>query len=184
MQDTFSLQEVIEKIAPWIIIIVVPFLFWKIPVWKTRIEEKIENIEEKIEKLESRYENIFQILVGAVGQPLVKSNSPLTLTDYGITISEKINAGGVAKVYAERLFPEIKNLNAYQIQEYCFEYCKNSLLDDLKLANPGQYETIHTVAFEDGIEINKITRVIAIQLRDAIFSMSGTLHEDLDKHSS
>ncbi len=94
----------------------------------------------------------------------MKSTSPLTLTDYGIEISEKIHAKEIANRYAGKLTAEVKGLNAYQIQEYCFDYCKEKILDDLKMNDQNKYETIHTVAFENGVDIERITRVIAIML--------------------
>lgn len=183
MPDILQLQEMIEKFAPWIIIIGVPFLFWKVPVWKTKIESDIENIKEKIKGLESKYEKIYDILVGIAGEPLVKRTSPLTLTDFGNEISEQIGAADIAKIYAEKLSANTKNLNAYQVQEYCFHYCEEKLLDDLKENNPSQYESIHAAAFDNGMEIEKITRVVGIKLRDAIFSITGTPHSDIDQRS-
>ncbi len=183
MHDFPSIQGIIEKIAPWITIIILSVLFWKIPVWKTKIEKSIEHIKENLEKLEKKYEQIHDMLLGAVDVQLVKRSSPLTLTDFGTEISEQIGAAEIARKYAKILLPETKHLNAYQIQEYCFKYCKEELLNDLGESNPSQYELIHTVAFENGIKIDKITGVVGIKLRDAILSISGTSHSDIDKHS-
>ena len=90
MPDIPSVQGIIEKIAPWITIIGLLFLFWKVPVWKTKIEKSIEQIEEnlaklekKLDKLEEKYEKIHDMLFRAVGGQLVKRTSPLTLTDLG-----------------------------------------------------------------------------------------------------
>lgn len=183
MLDILSLQGIIEKIAPWITIIVLSFLFWKVPVWNTTIEKSIEHIEENLDKLEKKYEKIHGMLFGAVGVQLVKRTSPSTLTDYGTEISEQIGAAEIANKYANKLLPETENLNAYQVQECCFKFCKPKLLNDLKESNLNQYELIHTIAFENGIEIDKITGVVGIILRDAILSISGTSHSDKDKHS-
>ncbi len=183
MHDISSLQGIIEKIAPWITIIVLSFLFWKVPVWKTKIEKSIEHIKENLDKLEKKYDKIHDMLFGVVGDQLVKRVSPLALTDFGTEISERIGAAEIANKYANKLLPETENLNAYQVQEYCFKYCKEQLLNDLKESNPNQYELIHTVAFENGMEIDRITGVVGIQLRDAILSISGTSQSDIDKHS-
>ncbi len=272
MPDISSLQGIIEKSAPWMIIFAIPFLFWKIPVWKTKIEVNIENIKEKIDgleskhdsleskfgnfeskfgtleskfgtleskfgtleskvgnlesmfrsleskvgnlesmfrsleskvgsldskvgsldskvgslglkvkRLESKYEDIYGVLVRAVGIPLEKRNSPLALTDFGNEVSERIGAADIAKEYAEKLFPRTKGLNSYQVQEFCFEYCEKKLLENLKTNNPKQYEAIHSEAFDKGLEIEKITRVIGMELRDAIFLLGGTLRSDSQK---
>ncbi len=146
MHDILSLQGMIEKIAPWITIIALSFLFWKVPVWKTKIEKNIEHIKENLDKLEKKYEKIHDMLFGAVGYQLVRISSPLTLTDFGTEISKQISADEIAGKYANKLLPETKDLNAYQVQEYCFNYCKEDLLNDLKASNPNQYELIHSVA--------------------------------------
>ena len=184
MQDISSFQKLIESLAPWVIIVVAPFLFWKVPAWKTKIEGKIEKNEENIEKLESKYEKIIDILVGVVGQPVVKRSSPLTLTDYGIAIAEKVDANSIANEYAEKLYSEIETLNAYQIQTFCFDYCRNKLLGDLKENRLNQYEKIHSVAFEDGIEIESITRAIGIKLRDLLLVKKGISHADIIDQTS
>ena len=199
MQEYFLVQNLIESLEPWLIVVIASFLLWKVPVWKTKIEGRIEVIEfrmetiegrmeviegrmekiegriEKIEgnleKLESKFEKIIDILVEAVGQTLAKHSSPLTLTDYGIAIAEKIDADDIASEYAEKLYSDIQSFNAYQIQEYCFDYCRNKLLDHLKENSPHQYQTIHTVAFEEGLEIENITsRTIGIKLRDYLLA--------------
>ena len=49
--------------------------------------------------------------------------------------------------------------------------------------NPNQYELIHLVTFEKDIQIDKITRVVGTKLRDAILSIGGTLHSNIDNLS-
>lgn len=237
MPDIPSLQGIIEKIAPWITIIGLSLLFWKIPVWKTKIEKSIEHIENNLGKLEKKYERgvgriennldklekkyeksvehignnldklekkyekgveyiennldklekkhekTHDMLLRFIGHRLVKKSSPLTLTDFGTEISDQIGGSEIAKKYADKLLPETRNLNTYQIQEHCFRYSKEKLLDDLNKNNPNQYELIHAVAFENGLEIDEITRAVGIKLRDAILSKSATSHSGIDKHS-
>lgn len=179
-----AIQNIIDNLTPWIVVVVALVLFWKIPVWKTRIEDRVESIENRLDKVESRLDDLYRLLTHSIDRPVVQSSSPLTLTEYGNTISEKVGADQIANHYAQQLLGSIEGLNPYQVQEFCFKYCENNLMGDLKKDEFEQrYEVIHSVAYEDGIEINKITRVIAIKLRDALFSISGTSHAELDEHS-
>ena len=192
-----TVQNLIESLSPWIIIVLVPFIFWQIPVWKTRIESKVENVELRQDKLDERYDksdekylklqekidDLYKLLLGAIGPQFLKSGSPLRLTDHGNKISERIAAARIANNCAVKIIDKTVNLNAYEIQEFCFEFCKGKLLEELEKDNFEQYEIIQTVAFEEGVEIEKITRVIAIELRDKILSMKGTAHSEIDEHS-
>ena len=178
-----AIQNFIDGLTPWIVIGAGLILFWKVPVWKTRIEDQVENIGNRLDKVEARLDDLYKLLTHSIDRPVVQSSSPLTLTEYGNTISDRVNADQIAKHYAQQLLESVEGLNPYQIQEHCFNYCENQLMDALKDDFHQRYEDIHSVAFKDGIEISKITRVIAIKLRDAIFSTKGTSPEDLDRHS-
>ena len=124
--DFSAIQNLIESLSPWIIIILAPFVFWKIPVWKTKIESRVENIElrqdksdEKYLKLQEKIDDLYKLLLGAIGPQFLKNGSPLSLTDHGNKISEKIAAAKLAKIYAVKLIDKTENLNAYEIQESC-----------------------------------------------------------------
>ncbi len=63
MQEIFALaQNIIETLAPWTVVVIIMFLFWKVPAWKSKIEVKIENIETNITKLDSKYKKLFNTL--------------------------------------------------------------------------------------------------------------------------
>lgn len=94
-----AIQNFIDNLAPWIVVVGVLVLFWRIPVWKTRIEDQVESIENRLDKVESRLEKIesrlddlYRLITHSMGRPVVQSSSPLTLTEYGNTISEKVGA--------------------------------------------------------------------------------------------
>ena len=205
MDLTLTIQNIIDNLTPWIVIVVVGILFWKVPVWKTRIEGRIENIEDRIKSIEvrldkveirlddlykrlddlnKRFGDLYKLIASSIDRSEIQSSSPLKLTDYGTTISEKVGADQIADHYAQQLLGSVESLNPYQVQEYCFKYCEINLMSDLKDECKQSYENIYSVAYEDGIELNKITRVIAIKLRDAIFSIQGTSQKYLGKHSS
>ncbi len=109
MSNIVALQNFIETLVPWGIFVTLAILLWKVPVWKTKIEGKIENLEVRLDKLETRldkfeekFDRMYHLLIGVIDSPLVKDKSPITLTDYGATISEKIHTADIANDYAHK----------------------------------------------------------------------------------
>lgn len=174
MKEILSVSNILNSSIVWSLLLCV--LLWKGSAWKT-------NIENRLNSLETKTDRVYEIILQKFGNPIEQARSPITLTDYGKDISKSVDATKIANEYTDRLRSEIEGLNPYQVQEYCFEFCKNKLLDYLKDTNNDQYEKIHAFAYKQGIEVEKILRVIGIELRDCIFSISDTLHEDIDKHS-
>ena len=74
-------------------------------------------------------------------------------------------------------------MNAYQIQEHCFDFCKEKLVEKLQETDKESYEKISAVAFDDGIEMETVTQVISIKLRDMVLSLHGKAHTEIDHHS-
>lgn len=147
------------------------------------LEARFGKLETRFDSLETRFNDFLDKLIGIIGPQLFKSSSPLTLTDLGKSISEKIGATELANDYAKKLHDEVKDLNAYEIQEYCFEFCEEKLPAKLKEEKVKQLERMQTVAFEEGIEVEKIMRIVAIELRDKLLSIQGTSHSEIDEHS-
>ncbi len=141
-----------------------------------RVEEKIEKINDKFEKMNDKLEKIFHFLPN---EPLEKRTSPISLTDYGKKLSREISASEISDMELTNVAGQVKDLNAYQIQEYCFEFAKNELLKKLKEKHLDFYDKIHEVAFHEGIEVEKLTRVIALELRDKILSTLNRPHSEI-----
>ena len=155
---------------------------WKISAWKQTVDSKLESLESKVEgldirltRVEKRLDELFKLFTEFLfnRQEITKSTSPLTLTDYGKELSEKVNAGEIVEQFADYLFKKVKGRNEYQIQEICFEFAKLELLEKLKANDPQEFEEISKIAFNEGIELSKVTRVIGLELRDRMFEMRG-----------
>ncbi len=72
------------------------------------------------------------------GPSVIQSSSPVSLTEYGKEIADKVEAKRIASAYADKLKDEkdIDSMNSYEIQEYCFSYAKEKLLANLKSEYP------------------------------------------------
>ena len=126
----------------------------------TGMNTKMDILFQKIEKLPS---SVFQ------------SDSPLSLSDYGQGLSDKINAHAIAAKYKERLISMAKeqNMRPYQIQQCCFEYASKEILKDLEKNDEEQYYLLTDAAFNEGVEIEKLLQITGLALRDQVL---GTLN--------
>ena len=117
------------------------------------------DLDEKITKLADR-------VIKLEGKEVVAGASPLALTDYGAKISELIGGQDFAERYVDKIeLPT--DANEYVIQKACQDYAKGELFSSLGEQEKNKLEKI---AFDEGIELEKVLRVIGIEMRDLIFA--------------
>lgn len=159
------------------------YLGWKMSTWKGSIENRLSGVENLAERYAKKTDEIYTIIVGRFGRSVEQATSPVTLTEYGAELSDKIEARTIVDAYADALYQEAKDMNAYEVQEHCFLFCKNRLLDDLEKSDRDYFDKISDIAFQEGIEMEKLMRVLGIELRDRILQMKGKSHAEVDAHS-
>ena len=103
---------------------------------------------------------------------VVASGSPIRLTDLGNQVSEKIDAKNLAGEHAQKVFNKVKDSAPYEIQEYCMEYVKEE-----SAWAPDQLKEFGNCAYENGIPLEQVFDVIAVELRDALLEL-------IEKHST
>ena len=167
----------------WIVVAAIAVIgtIYKIIKWTAVVESDRHQFREFMNEVREDIKKILQRIPG--GEPVEKVTSPIALTDYGKDLSQSINASEIADIYIIRVTKDVEKFNAYEIQEYCFSFSKNDLLNDLKTNHSARHDKIHEVAFEQGIDVEKITRVIALELRDKILSTLNKRHSEIDHHS-
>ena len=153
------------------VIILLIYLFgyvvWKIAAWKTGVDSKLFHHEGKLTYLDDVVKDIHQVIMQRDGgRPVILSDSPLKLSDYGIELAEKIAADEIVARYTMQMHNATRGMNAYQIQEYCADFCRDKLPADLENNYPDMFATLSDVAFNEGIVMEKLTQVIGIKLRD------------------
>lgn len=147
------------------------------------VKSDISGVKSDISDLKKNFSDLWNHLIAPSGKTIIQSTSPLSLTEYGEELSEKIDAEQIADIYADKLKSKVVDKNKYEIQQYCFEYAESALLKDLQKSNKNKYDVITTFAFDAGIDISGLMSVIGIVLRDKLFVMLDTSHSELDKNT-
>ncbi|WP_424946577.1 hypothetical protein [Candidatus Spongiihabitans sp.] len=175
----------------WVaVVIAVIGVVWKISTWTTTVDNRLSGVEKiiegltkNVEGLTKKVDEVYRVIVMRHGRAIEKIDSPVTLSEYGQELFEKIDAEKVVDAYADKLHGDTQGMNAYKVQEQCFLFCKEKLLDDLEAKDKDQFDKISQVAFDEDIDIEKITRVVGIALRDRVLQMEGKSHTEVDEHS-
>ena len=180
---TPSLTQLVNNPMFWIILGILVFFLWKVPTWKTNIENRLSAVEKAVDNLSDKMDEIYSVIIRQFGRTVEKIDSPVTLSEYGKELFDLVDAEKIVNGYAEKMYNETQGMNAYKVQDYCFTFCKEKLMDDLEANNKDQSEKMAVVAFDQGINMEKITRVVGIALRDRVLQMGGKLHTDVDEYS-
>ena len=189
--------------AGWLVILLIMIVVWRVSKWKTTTDEtlkvlqlrvdelklrvdelklRVDELKLRVDELKARVDDIWGLVAKHWGHPIEGANSPRALTDYGTSIAKDVNAKDIAKLFVDKISANAKEMNAYEIQEYCFEYAEQELLEELKNNHKTHYETITNYAYEKGMDISNVERVIGFVLRDAVLEKSGKPSPEIAQH--
>ena len=90
-------------------------------------------------------------------------SSPLRLTDFGLAIADAIKADKWADDLAGELAGTVKGMTAYEVQEFCIEYTMHKMTP-----TEDQLHELQACAFDKGIDVKAVRRVLGLVLRDKI----------------
>lgn len=147
-------------------------------------KNKVDTLETKTEKLETGLQEVRDMAVRneAIAKergPLIKNESPVSLTDRGERIL--IDSGG--KKFVDDNFEELKNnveesnpQTSYDVQELSKQVIE-SLKTDERINSMKEY------LFKEGLELDDLTVVLGMYLRDKILTDKGWKAEDIDKQN-
>ena len=143
------------------------------------LETKVGGLETKVGGLETKVGGIHSVLTQLVslidkdGQidldaPMLKS-SPYYLSEFGKKIVKKINGQTLLEKYVHKIdVPE--GINAYEIQEQCFNYAKYDLMKEV---TNEEKDIIQMYAYESGDPMYYATDVMGVLFRDYWFKERG-----------
>ena len=143
------------------------------------LETKVGGLETKVGGLETKVGGIHSVLTQLVslidkdGQidldaPMLKS-SPYYLSEFGKKIVKKINGQTLLEKYVHKIdVPE--GINAYEIQEQCFNYAKYELMKEV---TDEEKDVIQMYAYESGDPMYYATDVMGVLFRDYWFKERG-----------
>jgi hypothetical protein len=138
------------------------------------LDKSVLSIDFKIDKLSDKFDNF---LLSSYTQ----KKSPLQLNEFGLKIFKDPEIQEFVKSYYEAFknsLIELKPESAYQAQERLLE-----IVDKLKFEANCQ-KKIENFAFNAGIQVEILLKVIAIGIRDQILSEIGFSPEEIDKTES
>ena len=131
--------------------------------WVGKVDATLDHIKSDISKIQEAVQKIFLKL-----EKVDDSGSPRVLTDLGKKVSREINAAQWAERLCRsgQLRKEVEGKTDYQIQEFCFDFVHNRLNPD-----DNEQRTLEGCAYENGLEVSSVRRVLGIELRDKVMEL-------------
>ena len=131
--------------------------------------EKVESLSRTVESLSRKVDHIYA-KIDKLPEDIFRHSSPLSLSEYGQKLSDKIDASAIASKYKRQLISVVKeqNMRPYQIQQSCFDFSKKEILSDLKENDEEQYNQLTDVAFNEGVEVEVLMKITGLVLRDQV----------------
>ena len=142
--------------------------------WKGRNDGSVSAIKEAIQTIQGDIKSILERLP----RPEVVGDSPLRLTDFGRTLSEGIGGHDWAQEVARQLADNVQGKEAYEVQDYSFEYAANeeNHTDEF-------LQKMRICAYNNGTQVEAVRRVLGVELRDALLEGLG-IPEEPDKEGA
>lgn len=138
-------------------------------IWIGSINTKQKDFKETIQEIKNDIreinKNILKIF-SRLGPGFIEGESPLGLTKLGQEVSRELDAAMWAEKTAERIKNEVKDKEAYNIQEFCFLYA-----NDDKNYTTEELASILRYAYRKGAPKEKVQSVFGIELRDRLLEM-------------
>lgn len=144
----------------------------KIGEWKGKVDTDRASFKSFMGEVRSKLD---KLIFHLIPETVVSSASPTRLTELGKSISELINATELAEQLAVELEKEIAGKSPYEIQEFSNDYMINSFKP-----SPEQILKFGNCAYEKGVPVESVHRVISIELRDKLLELEGYTQANLD----
>lgn len=139
--------------------------------------QTIESVRQELRDLKdslNAFKNSLNIFLERhFGHSLLNSKSPLSLSDYGEASAEAINAEQIVKLFIDHAVENTVGMNAYNVQEYCFDYASTKMLEIIEQKHPEHYEALTEYAYKESMKLKKLSEVLGLLLRDAVLERSG-----------
>ena len=160
-------------------------IYTKIDAMSQKIDtmsKNMDTISQRMDTMSQRMDTMSQ-RIDRLSENVVDNNSPLSLSEYGQKLADKINAPAIATKYKERLagMAKTQNMRPYQIQQCCFEYAANEMLKDLEKNDQEQYYLLTDTAFNEGVEMKQFLKVIGVILIDQVLETLNIPHPKIKK---
>ncbi|MDE2645691.1 MAG: hypothetical protein OXI05_07635 [Bacteroidota bacterium] len=165
MTVTLSAPQIVGLIAG---LFVIGATLIGIGKWIGSVNSDRKTFKDFMQEIREKIDDILLRLPRKPPSILLESKSPLGLNKKGQEISKELNAVAWAKKNAEKVLVEVREKDAYDIQEFSFKYATKEnhyTLDELAL--------IRKVAYQNGVFEGDVQIVLAIELRDELLELRG-----------
>lgn len=146
----------------------------KIPEFETRLNA----FETKLDEVVATVAKIFAIIAKNSDSQLLKSSSPIQLTESGEKLFDRVGGSQIVKNHFDKI-PIKEDMNPYKIQKACTDFAFLKLMDTLSAE---EEDAVQLVAYKDGIAVETILNVLGIRFRDAWLERMGLDVEVVGKH--
>ncbi len=144
---------------------------WRYGVWRGKVDSDRTNFQQFMQEVRA---DIKQILGRLPPPPPVSASSPLRLTDLGRQISQDTGAEKWAESAFAELLEEIEGKDPFGIQTIAFDYANQFAPSDGLLAK------MRNSAFDNGLDLEGVRRVLGVVLRDLLLRERGLLPSPRD----
>ena len=141
--------------------ITVATVFLRVGSWVERTNTDISNLQKVFDEIQQ----VLTMIAERLPPKATSSQSPRQLTTLGTRIAIDLDASDWADKTYEQFMNEARQMNPYQIQEFCqsFVFDNEKFKPDAKLQ-----EELESCAFNSGLNVNQVLEVLAIVLRNKL----------------
>ena len=155
------MQEWLDSPLIVVAIIAVLSVLGTIFTWVGRVNSDRENFKDFMKDVRGKLDRIFDRLPKAT----LQSESPLSLTPFGQKVSKHVAAKQwVVNIVAD-LLGRVKGQTEYEIEQFAMNYMRDTFVPD-----GNQKALLQKVAYDNGLGVDEVLRVIAVELRDALLA--------------
>ena len=107
-------------------------------------------------------------ILDRVPAPTVTGKSPVTLTDFGENISERLRVKDWADHHAPNMVERSRGKEEFEIFELCVGYVDEKIKESQDFA-----KNMRAGAYQIGTELDNVRKVYEVELRDAVLRLLG-----------
>ena len=138
---------------------------WKIATWKANVDSDRSTFKSTLESFMKEIRDDIKGILSRLPPPrLVKTNSPLSLSDFGKKVAKDMDAYKWAAELAPSLIDEVKGMAPFQIDEFAAKYSQSRLTDYWE-------GVVAATAYDTGLSRDDIRVALHITLRDELLSL-------------
>lgn len=185
------IQKLIDQLNTSIFVLLVllaavGYMLLKVGEWSANFKhhhnriDSLEGMSEKVIAISTKVDLIYGLVNP---NAMVRSHSPISLTQKGEETAASINASALLTKYYARLKGEIDDSdpqNAYDIQKYAMLVAKEKLVNFM---SANEINTIKESAYRQGVLVEDIMSILGVLLRDKILIEKGIPVAEVDLHA-